>query len=108
MPKKDITLYATWSQQNVDAEFYIRLDGIIPTEPQGHDVSEYTSAIKVNDAIKIATFYTDSINGVEDRLNSTPSDWQIKRVYPSYDSNTQYVLWYVIKAESTGMLTVYC
>lgn len=38
---KDVTLYATWSDKNVDAYFYIRLDGQIPTEPQGHEASEY-------------------------------------------------------------------
>ena len=101
MPERNVTLYATWSLQNVDAEFYIRLDGTIPTEPQGHEASEYTSAIQIDNAIKIGTFYTDSVNGVADRLNSIPNDSQIKGVYPSYNPNTQYVLWYVIKAEDT-------
>ncbi|WP_317396185.1 InlB B-repeat-containing protein, partial [Faecalicoccus pleomorphus] len=99
---KDVTLYAAWADKNVDAEFYIRLDGIIPTEPQGHDASEYSSAINITDAIKVGTFYTNSTYpGVLPQLNSTPSDWQIKRVYPEYNPETQYVLWYVIKKEST-------
>lgn len=99
---KDVTLYAAWADKNVDAEFYIRLDGIIPTEPQGHDASEYSSAINITDAIKVGTFYTNSTYpGVLPQLNSTPSDRQIKRVYPEYNPETQYVLWYVIKKEST-------
>ena len=44
---KTLTLYACWARVDVDAEFYIRLDGTIPTEPQGHDVSEYTSKISI-------------------------------------------------------------
>ncbi|MCD7992704.1 MAG: InlB B-repeat-containing protein, partial [Clostridia bacterium] len=114
MPDKNITLYAAWAQENVDAEFYIRLDGSIPTEPQEHEASEYTQAIKIANAIKIGTFYTNSTPpGVEERLNTMPSPDQIKKVidiYNSkvtqdkriiYNSNTQYVLWYVIKREDT-------
>lgn len=100
-----MTLYAVWSSQNADAEFYIRLDGTIPTEPQGHAASEYTGAIKKLKAIKIATFFTDSTNGVASHLNSTPTDAQIENVMSaknlSYDSSKQYILWYVIKKEST-------
>ena len=79
VPSKNTTLYATWSSQNVNAEFFIRLDGAIPTEPQGHDVSEYTKAIKIDNAIKIGTFYFNgTYPGVEDQLNSIPTDEQIK------------------------------
>lgn len=101
MPERDVTLYATWSREDVDAQFFIRLDGTIPTEPQGHEASEYTSAINIDDAIKIATFYFNPTDGVDARLNSVPSTQQIQEVYPSYNPNTQYVLWYVIKAENT-------
>ncbi|NLD20555.1 MAG: InlB B-repeat-containing protein, partial [Clostridiales bacterium] len=101
MGSKSTTLYATWASQNVDAEFYVRLDGQIPTEPQGHDASEYTSKISITGAIKVAEFYTNSTDGVSSRLNKTPTDSQIKAVYKKYDSNTQYVLWYVIKHEDT-------
>ena len=48
VPDSAVTLYATWSEQNVKAEFYIRLDGTIPTEPQGHNSANYTSAITIN------------------------------------------------------------
>ena len=112
MLDKNVTLYATWANTDVRAEFYIRLDGKIPTEPQGHASSEYTGAIGIDRAIKVATFYTDSTDGVERRLNSWPTDNQIQAVvtkyndnHPnkkiSYDKDKQYVLWYVIKAEDT-------
>lgn len=99
---KTLTLYACWARVDVDAEFYIRLDGTIPTEPQGHDVSEYTSKISISGAIKVGEFYTNSSVGVNSRLNKIPTDSQIKGVYSSYDPNTQYVLWYVIKRENGG------
>ena len=108
VPENDITLYAVWSQKNVDAEFYIRLDGVIPTEPQGHKESEYTSAIKIDGAIKIGTFYTNAtVPGVVDRLNANavPTNEQIQAVcsakHVQYNPDEDYVLWYVIKKEST-------
>ncbi|MDB1807357.1 MBG domain-containing protein, partial [Eggerthella lenta] len=98
------TLYATWAATNVDANFFIRLDGEIPTEPQGHNASEYTKGIAVSGAVKIAEFYADSANGVTSRLNGWPSDNQIKSACNnaklSFDPETQYVLWYVVKHEA--------
>ena len=98
---KTLTLYACWASEDVDADFYIRKDGTIPTEPQGHAQSEYTSGINIKRAIKVGEFYTNSSVGVNSRLNEIPKDDKIKEVLPSYDPNTQYVLWYVIKHEST-------
>ena len=109
VPGENVTLYAVWASENVDAEFYIRLDGTIPTEPQSHNSSHYGNAIKISGAIKIAEFYTNSSDGVADRLNTVPTDSQIqnslvgKTVNGSpvtYDSSTQYILWYVIKHEA--------
>jgi uncharacterized repeat protein (TIGR02543 family) len=97
--KSNVTLYAVWSQVNKDAQFFIRLDGTIPTEPQHHSSSEYTAGISIGGVIKEATFYTNGTAGVADHLNSVPSDDQISRVYPKYNKDTQYVLWYVIKSE---------
>jgi uncharacterized repeat protein (TIGR02543 family) len=101
----DTTLYATWASTDVDAEFYIRLDGTIATEPQGHASSEYTGAIKIADAVSTAAFYANSTEGVGSHLLNQPTDDQIKTVCNakgiSYDPDTQYVLWYVIKQEST-------
>ncbi|KMZ54503.1 InlB B-repeat-containing protein [Dorea sp. D27] len=98
MPAKNVTLYAVWAAQNLDADFFIRKDGTIPTEPQGHAAAEYTKAIGIKGAIKIGAFYTNStVPGVTDRLNKVPDDSQIKNAYPQYNPSTQYVLWYVIK-----------
>ncbi len=98
---KNITLYAIWSEVDKTADFFIRLDGKIPTEPQSHDSSEYTSGITISNALKEATFYTNSSSGVGHRLNHQPSTSQIQNVLSTYNPDTHYVLWYVIKAEGT-------
>ncbi|MGI6170303.1 MAG: SpaA isopeptide-forming pilin-related protein [Butyricicoccus sp.] len=77
MPDKNITLYAVWASTNVDVTFFIRLDGTIPNEPEGWDTKLYTSGITVQNCIKEAYFYTDSVNGVDSHLNSTPTAAQI-------------------------------
>ena len=77
MPDKNITLYAVWASSNVNATFFIRLDGTIPNEPEGWDTKLYTSGITVQNCIKEAYFYTDSVNGVDSHLNSTPTAAQI-------------------------------
>lgn len=100
----DTTLYAIWSSSSTtDAQFFIRYDGQIPTEPQSHASSQYTSAINIKGAIAAGKsyFYTNSTSGVAKQLTTTPTDAQIKAVYPNYDSSTQYVLWYVVKHEGT-------
>ena len=80
MPDKNITLYAVWASTNVDVKFFIRLDGKIPTEPEGFKSNLYTSGISVQNCIKEAYFYTDSVNGVDSHLNSTPTAAQIANV----------------------------
>lgn len=80
MPDKNITLYAVWASTNVSATFYIRLDGTIPNEPEGWKSNLYTSGISVQNCIKEAYFYTDSANGVDSHLNSTPTAAQIANV----------------------------
>lgn len=77
MPDKNITLYAVWASTNVNATFFIRLDGTIPNEPEGWNTKLYTSGITVQNCIKEAYFYTDSVNGVDSHLNSTPTAAQI-------------------------------
>ncbi len=96
-----VYLYAVWAEPNVDAQFFIRLDGNIPTEPQGHAASDYTKGISIKKAIKTGKFYTNSsYPGVEDELNEVPTAAQIKKVYPNFNADEQYVLWYVIKHEA--------
>jgi hypothetical protein len=82
--EKNVTLYAIWADSaKTDAQFFIRLDGTIPTEPQSHPASEYTAAISLSGAIAggMACFYTDSASGVGSRLAVQPTDAQIKAVY---------------------------
>lgn len=98
MPANGVTLYAVWSKQNVAADFFIRLDGQIPTEPQDHAASKYSAAINIKGAIKTATFtFSSTEPGVKPNLNRYPTDAQIKGVYPQYNPDTQTVLWYCIK-----------
>lgn len=102
---KNVTLYAVWASKDVNATFYIRLDNTIPTEPQGHAAASYTNGITVNGAIKTASFYANTTYpGVLDQLNSVPTDRQIAAKCSekgiTYNPETQYVHWYVIKHES--------
>ena len=76
--QSDIDFYAIWAQENVKANFYIRLDGTIPTEPQSHAHSSYTSGITIQGALKSATFYTNSTEGVSSQLAKQPAELQIK------------------------------
>ena len=100
---KGTTLYAVWADSNVTATFYIRKDGVIPTEPSGHPNSEYTSGFPINGVLKKGCFYTNSgTNGVNEKLNSVPTTAQIRQVLSTYNEKTQYVKWYVIKNENNG------
>ena len=104
--QSDIDFYAIWAQENVKANFYIRLDGTIPTEPQSHAHSSYTTGITIQGALKSATFYTNSTEGVSSQLAKKPAESQIREQLRAkginYNSETQYILWYVIKYENDG------
>ncbi|MEI3281921.1 MAG: InlB B-repeat-containing protein [Enterocloster sp.] len=104
--QSDIDFYAIWAQENVKANFYIRLDGTIPTEPQSHAHSSYTTGITIPGALKSATFYTNSTEGVSSQLAKQPAESQIREQLRAkninYNSETQYILWYVIKYENDG------
>ena len=104
--QSDIDFYAIWAQKNVKANFYIRLDGTIPTEPQSHAHSSYTTGITIQGALKSATFYTNSTEGVSSQLAKQPTKSQIREQLRAkginYNSETQYILWYVIKYENDG------
>lgn len=121
VPSKDTTLYAVWAEEDVDAKFFVRLDGSIPTEPQSHPIANYTKGIAKSGAIQLGVFYTDSSEGVEYRLNEAqmPTDEELAELFAGtsgkisfsdgteYDKTTTaeqfgeryYVLWYVIKSE---------
>ena len=118
-----ITLYEESLDESVmdssgyDVCFYIRNDvenAEIPDEPQAYPSSYYSEAIRVNNALSENTFVYDTeinenicedgitaINLVSETLNSFPDIEEIKAVYPSFDQNTQYVYWYVIKNATT-------
>lgn len=104
--QSDIDFYAIWAQENVKANFYIRLDGTIPTEPQSHAHSSYTTGITIQGALKSATFYTNSTEGVRFQLAKQPTESQIRAQLRAknitYNPETQYILWYVIKYENDG------
>ena len=118
MGNTDVILYATWADTNVDAAFYIRIDGTIPTEPQGHAGSEYTGtapqeaisgrsvAVGTNSgtgltdysligAIKTGTFYTNSTVGVGSQLNTEPTAEEIlaalNKDHNNYNPATYYI-----------------
>ncbi len=97
--------YAIWAQQDVGATFFIRTDGKIPEEPSSQPTNLYTQGIpkKEEHAIKRAAFYSNQ-NGVNEFLyeDAIPTPTEIKKVYPSYNPETQYITWYVIKQESNG------
>ena len=118
MENTDVVLYATWADTNVNAAFYIRIDGTIPTEPQGHAGSEYTGtapqeaisgrsvAVGTNSgtgltdysligAIKTGTFYTNSTVGVGSQLNTEPTAEEIlaalNKKHNNYNPATYYI-----------------
>ena len=118
-----ITLYEESLDESVmdssgyDVCFYIRNNvenAEIPDEPQAYPSSYYSEAIRVNNALSENTFVYDTeineniyedgitaINLVSETLNSFPDIEEIKAVCPSFDQNTQYVYWYVIKNSTT-------
>lgn len=100
--KSSVTLYAVWTQ-SANATFYIRTDGTIPYEPSQYSASSYTGGITIANALKANRWVCDTTGvAVLANLNSTPTDTQIKNVLPTYNANSQYVVWYVIKAVDNG------
>lgn len=114
---RDTTLYAIWvSTEATDATFFIRLDGAIPHEPGQHrDGDNWSKGVTITGAIKAGMdyFYADTTkrtgegaqSGVESRLTALPTDDEIvadcktAKIPITYDPETQYILWYVIKNE---------
>ena len=102
----------------LDVCFYIRKNvenSLIPDEPTDQPKNDYSTAIRVNNAVSSYSFVYDNniisnlcddgytaSNSVRDALNSVPSAAEIQNVYPSFDPKLQYVFWYVIKQASTS------
>ena len=106
-----VTLYAIWSNKAGEkVQFGIRLSGDIPDEPAQYPVSEYSKEHHYieNDTVKtiwvVDTNATGQpvegnhvVNAVTRNLKKLPTDAEIKAIYPSYDPETMYVHWYVMK-----------
>ncbi len=106
-----VTLYAIWSNKAGEkVQFFIRLSGDIPDEPAQYPVSEYSKEHHYieNDTVKtiwvVDTNATGQpiegnhvVNAVTRNLKKLPTDAEIKAIYPSYDPETMYVHWYVMK-----------
>ena len=61
IPDKNSTLFAVWTDNNpAQGDFFIRLDGTIPYEPDQYEPSAYTEAIKITGAIKKQVWVTDN------------------------------------------------
>ena len=61
LPDKNTTLYAVWTAASpAQGQFFIRLDGTIPYEPDQYDSSAYTSAINITGAIRNQVWVTDN------------------------------------------------
>jgi hypothetical protein len=101
----------------LDVCFYIRTnveDSLIPDEPSDQPTTDFSDAIRVNKAVSDNSFVYDknitcnlcddgytASNGVRSALLAVPSASDIQGVYPSFDPDSQYVFWYVIKTAGT-------
>ena len=115
----DITLYAVWAVSG-NATYFVRLNGVIPTEPGSFGKADYTSGMA--GTVKYNTFYANS-SGVDSHLGTTPTVSEIRSkcnekvgsikftdgsAYTACDSDEEfaanyYVRWYVIKTEQDGV-----
>ncbi len=61
LPDSNTTLYAIWTNNTpTKGEFYIRLDGTIPYEPQQYENSDYTGKIEITGTVKYQSWLTDN------------------------------------------------
>jgi uncharacterized repeat protein (TIGR02543 family) len=113
-------LYAQWSYLGEnDVRFGIRLDAKIPKEPGDYETSSY-SKLKVNtyQTVEEQRWVVDTtasgtisgnhlVNDVTRNLSYLPTDEELKAIYPTFDPETQYVHWYVMKwTERNGWVHV--
>lgn len=81
--KQNETFYAIWATTNTMSSFYLRLDGRIPFEPcaageeSNYNANSYTSGVTIKNALKVAKFYPNTGNGVDDNLNDQPTIAQL-------------------------------
>ena len=89
IPDENTSLYAIWTRNDpVQGQFFIRLDGTIPYEPDQYESTSYTSAINITGAIKKQMWVTDNDvnkpnnglyveNNVTAELNQVPDAAQL-------------------------------
>ena len=118
VPNNDVKFYAVWYRVDYTAQlrFFIRLDGVIPTEPANYDTKQYSDVILIDSRIKEQRWVIDDktsnriegnhiVNNVTDNLTALPTDEDILQVSNGkfeYDPDTQYIRWYVLKGLNDG------
>lgn len=103
------TLYAVFNEKDSAARFGIRKDGTIPREPGNHDAKLYYNYHEtIQNGVKVGHWVVDVDgdkevvgnhieNNVTANLNALPDDESIKKMTSTYDPETMYVHWYVLK-----------
>ncbi len=108
VPEEGITLYAVYNEKTTTVQFGFRSDGTIPDEPGNYEVTSYEGHFVVENALKDGMWVVDIDGGkpitgnhvdnaVTASLNIIPSTAQIQAALPSFNPETQYVHWYVLK-----------
>ncbi|MBS6645101.1 MAG: InlB B-repeat-containing protein, partial [Clostridiaceae bacterium] len=107
--KKDTYFYARWidteAEGSVKAQYYVRKDGVIQAEPSQYEEKDYfPKAPGMAGTIKVAMRVNNDFDAVEANLGRVPTDATIQAAASkagySFDPETQYVRWYVIKVSS--------
>ena len=115
------TLYAVYNSTKKDVRFGIRIDGLIQDEPNGFPTNKYTGHFWMYNNLKIGKWIVDinatkSVEGytlqnnVTANLNNLPTADQINEALRTdkvktdltFDPETQYVHWYVLKYTETN------
>ena len=108
VPNGETTLYAVFNEKGTKGRFGFRLDGKIVDEPRDNDAKDYRGHFVIENALKFGMWVVDVDpnkpvvgnhieNAVTANMNIIPSDEDIKATMPSYDPETMYVHWYVLK-----------
>jgi uncharacterized repeat protein (TIGR02543 family) len=110
LPKKNVTLYAIWFKtETAKVQYSIRLDGEIPYEPGDYPDSNTKQKIfhegtEIKESKWIIARGTEGriegnhlVNAVTENVTNLPTDDELRTIWPSFDSETQYVHWYVMK-----------
>ena len=116
LAKRRTTLYAVWSRNGLEnVKFFIRLDGIIPEEPDQFETEQYTAGISKTEAVQEKRWIIDRsqenlklpekpndyyvLNDVTANIadGKLPTTNDIKAVLSDFNPENDYILWYVQK-----------